>query len=342
MSGYYTGRSRDADVDVLCASVQTLARAEHLERFAPQHFDYVVIDEFHHAAAGTYRRLLAHFAPSFLLGLTATPDRTDQSDILSLCDDNLVYSCHLFDGIQAGLLAPFHYYGIQDESVDYREVPWRNGRFDPEQLSNKLATLARARHALREWRSKAQKRTLAFCVSIAARRLHGGAVQTAPACVAAAVYAGSALGRAQALEQAARRARCRSSSRSTCSTRAWTCPSIDTVMMLRPTESKILFLQQLGRGLRRSDGKQHLVVLDFIGNHHSFLQKPQALFGVGATYQALAAFARKVEQNALELPAGCYVNYDLDDHRVPEVAGQRRAAEGLRGTARRARAGGRP
>jgi hypothetical protein len=163
--GYYTGRSRDADVDVLCASVQTLAKAEHLERFAPQHFDYVVIDEFHHAAAGTYRRLLAHFAPSFLLGLTATPDRTDQSDILSLCDDNLVYSCHLFAGIQAGLLAPFHYHGIQDESVDYREVPWRNGRFDPEQLSNKLATLARARHALREWRSKAQQRTLAFCVS---------------------------------------------------------------------------------------------------------------------------------------------------------------------------------
>lgn len=307
--GYYTGRSRDADVDVLCASVQTLARAEHLERFAPQHFDYVVIDEFHHAAAGTYRRLLTHFAPSFLLGLTATPDRTDQSDILSLCDDNLVYSCHLFAGIQAGLLAPFHYHGIQDESVDYREVPWRNGRFDPEQLSNKLATLARARHALREWRSKAQQRTLAFCVST--RHADYMAEQFNRAgVVAAAVYAGSTLGRAQALEKL----------------HAGTLqvvfsvdlfnegvdlPSIDTVMMLRPTQSKILFLQQLGRGLRRSEGKQHLVVLDFIGNHHSFLQKPQALFGVGATYQALAAFARKAEQNALDLPAGCYVNYDL-------------------------------
>lgn len=307
--GYYTGRSRDADVDVLCASVQTLAKAEHLERFAPQHFDYVVIDEFHHAAASTYRRLLTHFAPSFLLGLTATPDRTDQSDILSLCDDNLVYSCHLFAGIQAGLLAPFHYHGIQDESVDYREVPWRNGRFDPEQLSNKLATLARARHALREWRGKAQQRTLAFCVST--RHADYMAEQFTRAGVsAAAVYAGSTLGRAQALEKL----------------HAGTLqvvfsvdlfnegvdlPSIDTVMMLRPTESKILFLQQLGRGLRRSEGKQHLVVLDFIGNHHSFLQKPQALFGVGSTYQALAAFARKAERHALDLPAGCYVNYDL-------------------------------
>jgi len=329
--GYYTGRSRDADVDVLCASVQTLARAEHLERFAPQHFDYVVVDEFHHAAAGTYRRLLTHFAPAFLLGLTATPDRTDQSDILSLCDDNLVYSCHLFTGIQAGLLAPFHYHGIQDESVNYNEVPWRNGRFDPEQLSNKLATLARARHALREWRAKAQQRTLAFCVST--RHADYMADQFTRAGVsAAAVFAGSTLGRAQALEQL----------------HAGTLqvvfsvdlfnegvdlPSIDTVMMLRPTESKILFLQQLGRGLRRSEGKQQLVVLDFIGNHHSFLQKPQALFGVGATYKALAAFARKAERQALELPAGCYVNYDLtiiDFLKSLDSAGPQKDYEALR------------
>jgi superfamily II DNA or RNA helicase/HKD family nuclease/SOS-response transcriptional repressor LexA len=307
--GYYTGRSRDADVDVLCASVQTLAKVEHLERFAPQHFDYVVVDEFHHAAASTYRRLLAHFAPSFLLGMTATPDRTDQSDILSLCDDNLVYGCHVFDGITAGLLAPFHYYGIHDESVDYREVPWRNGRFDPEQLSNKLATLARARHTLREWRSKAQQRTLAFCVST--RHADYMAEQFNRAGVAAAaVYAGSTLGRAQALERL-HAGMLRVLFSVDLFSEGVDLPSIDTVMMLRPTESKILFLQQLGRGLRRSEGKQHLVVLDFIGNHHSFLQKPQALFGVGSTYQALAAFARKAEQKALDLPPGCYVNYDL-------------------------------
>jgi superfamily II DNA or RNA helicase/SAM-dependent methyltransferase/SOS-response transcriptional repressor LexA len=307
--GYYTGRSRDADVDVLCASVQTLAKAEHLERFAPQHFDYVVIDEFHHAAAATYRQLLAHFAPSFLLGLTATPERTDQSDILSLCDDNLVYSCHLFAGIQAGLLAPFHYHGIQDESVDYREVAWRNGRFDPEQLSNKLATLARARHALREWRSKAQRRTLAFCVST--RHADYMAEQFTRAGVsAAAVYSGSSMGRAQALE-GLHAGMVQVVFSVDLFNEGVDLPSIDTVMMLRPTESKILFLQQLGRGLRRSEGKQHLVVLDFIGNHHSFLQKPQALFGIGATYRALAAFAREAERQALDLPAGCYVNYDL-------------------------------
>lgn len=307
--GYFTGRSRDGDVDVLCASVQTLGKASHLERFAPQHFDYIVVDEFHHAAAATYRRLLAHFAPSFMLGLTATPDRTDQSDILSLCDDNLVFGCPLFEGISSGLLAPFHYYGIHDESVDYKEVPWRNGRFDPEALSNKLATLARARHALTQWRAKAQKRTLAFCVStrhadyMADHFTHAGVS-------AAAVYAGSELGRAQALEKLED-----GSLQVVFSVDLFNegvdLPSIDTVLMLRPTESKILFLQQLGRGLRQHEGKQQLVVLDFIGNHQAFLGKPQALFGVGATYKALAEFGRKVEKSALELPDGCYVNYDL-------------------------------
>jgi superfamily II DNA or RNA helicase/HKD family nuclease/SOS-response transcriptional repressor LexA len=307
--GYFTGRSRDGDVDVLCASVQTLGKASHLERFAPQHFDYIVVDEFHHAAAATYRRLLAHFAPSFMLGLTATPDRTDQSDILSLCDDNLVFGCPLFKGITSGLLAPFHYYGIHDESVDYKEVPWRNGRFDPEELSNKLATLARARHALTQWRAKAQKRTLAFCVSTR----HADYMAdhfTRAGVAAAAVYAGSELGRAQALEKL-EDGRLQVVFSVDLFNEGVDLPSIDTVLMLRPTESKILFLQQLGRGLRRHEGKQQLVVLDFIGNHQAFLGKPQALFGVGVTYKALAEFGRKVENTALELPNGCYVNYDL-------------------------------
>ncbi len=329
--GYFTGRSRDGDVDVLCASVQTLGKASHLERFAPQHFDYIVVDEFHHAAAATYRRLLAHFAPSFMLGLTATPDRTDQSDILSLCDNNLVFGCPLFEGISSGLLAPFHYYGIHDDSVDYKEVPWRNGRFDPEELSNKLATLARARHALTQWRAKAKKRTLAFCVSTR----HADYMAdhfTRAGVLAAAVYAGSELGRAQALEKLED-----GSLQVVFSVDLFNegvdLPSIDTVLMLRPTESKILFLQQLGRGLRRHEGKQQLVVLDFIGNHQAFLGKPQALFGVGATYKALAEFGRKAEKNALELPNGCYVNYDLsivDFLKSLDSAGPQKDYEALR------------
>ena len=307
--GFYAGRVRDIEVDVLCASVQTLSRTAHLERFSPQHFDYIVIDEFHHASAATYRRVLAYFAPRFLLGLTATPDRTDQSDILSLCDDNLVFTHNLFAGIECGLLAPFHYYGIYDDSVDYREIPWRNGRFEPEQLSNKLATLARARHVLREWRQRGQQRTLAFCVST--RHADYMAAQFSQAgVVAAAVYSGSDLSRGDALAQL-RDGRLAVVFSVDLFNEGVDLPSIDTVMMLRPTESKILFLQQLGRGLRKVEGKDQLVVLDFIGNHHSFLHKPSALLGIGTSYRQLAEFARQIEQQRVQLPDGCYINYDL-------------------------------
>ena len=307
--GFYMGQTRDTQVDVLCASVQTLGRNAHLERFPPDHFDYIVIDEFHHAAAPTYRRLLGHFQPRFLLGLTATPDRTDQSDILSLCDDNLVFTRDLFVGIEAGVLAPFHYYGIWDESVDYREIPWRNGRFDPEQLSNKLATLARARHALKQWRDRSQQRTLAFCVSIRHADFMAEQFQRA-GIAAAAVYGGSDLSRGEALQRLTD-GRLQVIFSVDLFSEGVDLPSIDTILMLRPTESKILFLQQLGRGLRRAEGKEKLVVLDFIGNHHAFLHKTQALAQAGTTYRELAAFARKLEAGRLELPDGCFINYDL-------------------------------
>jgi len=305
----YLDKEHDLQADVLCASVQTLGRNIHLERFSQDHFDYIVIDEFHHAAAPTYRRLLNYFSPRFLLGLTATPDRTDQSDILSLCDDNLVFSCGLINGINLGLLSPFHYYGIFDDSVDYSEIPWRNGKFDPAMLSNKLATLARSRHALRIWQQHKQERTLAFCVSkmhadFMAQQFSNAGV---PCC---AVYSGSEANRVEAMD-GLRDGKIKIIFSVDLFSEGVDLPSIDTVMMLRPTESKILFLQQLGRGLRKSDGKEKLVILDFIGNHKSFLHKPQGLLGIGSSYKKLAEFARSTERNQLELPVGCFVNYDL-------------------------------
>ncbi|HKJ76965.1 MAG TPA: DUF3427 domain-containing protein, partial [Gammaproteobacteria bacterium] len=307
--GYYSGRQKDSDVDLLFASIQTLGRDEHLERFAADHFDYIVVDEFHHASAPTYRRLLQHFSPRFLLGLTATPDRTDQSDILSFCDDNQVFHYDLFGAIDKGWLCPFTYHGIYDEQVDYQEIPWRSGRFDPEVLSNKLATLGRARHALREWREKRQQRTLAFCCSrkhadFMAEQFQREGVR------AASVHGTSTLNRSEALE------RLRTGNLDVIFSvdlfnEGMDLPGIDTVMMLRPTDSKVLFLQQLGRGLRQHDDKERLVVLDFIGNHNGFLNKPQALLGAGAGYRDLARLAKQLERGELELPAGCFVNYDL-------------------------------
>ena len=308
--GFYMGKQRDHSVDILCASIQTLGKESHLERFAPQHFDYIVVDEFHHAAAPTYHRLLKYFAPQFLLGLTATPDRTDRSDILSLCDDNLVYEYPLFDGVRGDFLVPFHYYGIYDETVEYQEIPWRNGKFDPDLLAHKLATMGRARHALRVWNQHKQIRTLAFCVSRAhadfmARYFQKNKIR------AVAVHGDSEMSRGEALELL------ESGDLDVIFSvdlfnEGVDLPAIDTVLLLRPTESKVLFLQQIGRGLRKSDGKDRLVILDFVGNHQSFLHKPQALMGQSMNQRQLADFARKAEQNRLELPDGCFVNYDLE------------------------------
>ena len=137
--GYYTGQDKAPDADVLFASIQTLGRKAHLQRFDPRRFDYIVVDEFHHAAAHTYRKVIAWFEPRFLLGLTATPERTDGADLLTLCGDNLVYRCDVAEGIRRGLLCPFDYFGVPDE-VDYSNIPWRSSHFDEAALTAAVAT----------------------------------------------------------------------------------------------------------------------------------------------------------------------------------------------------------
>ncbi len=309
--GKYNGKEHELNVDMLFASIQTLGKARHLEKFRKGHFDYVVVDEFHHAAARTYRQLLSHFEPGFLLGLTATPDRTDQSDILHFCDDNLVFNEGLFDGIRAKLLCPFDYRGIGDDTVNYQAISWRNGKFDPNQLLNQLATTSRARHNLEQWRICRQKRTLAFCMS----KKHADFMakyfnRNGEASVS--VHSESEIPRNVALEQL-RQGEIDVLFSVDLFNEGIDLPSVDTVMMLRPTESKIVFLQQLGRGLRThpESGKEKLVVLDFIGNHTSFFRKPEALFNTGVTNSARKAFLRQVNEESLPLPAGCFVNYDL-------------------------------
>ncbi len=310
-TGRYTGKEKNNAMQsaIVFASIQTIGRNNHLTRFANDHFDYLIVDEFHHAAARSYQRLLNYFQPAFLLGLTATPERTDQADILSLCDNNLVYRRDLFAGIEAKLLCPFHYRGIADKHVDYQEITWRNGKFDPHQLLNKLATHARAKQALQEWQAHKQQCTLAFCISQKQADFMA-AFFVKQGYKAASVHSQSAIRRNDALAQLAQ-----GTLEIIFSVDLFNegvdLPSIDTIMMLRPTESTIIFLQQLGRGLRTHETKEKLVVLDFIGNHISFFRKPEALFKCGTSKQERQDFIRQLKDNTLALPQGCYVNYDL-------------------------------
>ncbi|WP_422466467.1 DEAD/DEAH box helicase family protein [Endozoicomonas sp. ALC013] len=302
--GFYNGKERTANADLLFASVQTLGRHSHLKQFASDHFDYIVVDEFHHAHAATYRNILSHFSPGFLLGLTATPERTDQADILNLCDNNLVFERNLIIGINSGLLAPFHYYGIEDKHVDYDEIPWRSGKFSIDQLTHAFASKKRARHILNHWQEKRQQRTLAFCISQRHAEFMASEFKTA-GYRAEAVYNGSELRRHEALSQL-EHGELDVLFSVDLFNEGTDLPAIDTVLMLRPTESKILFLQQLGRGLRLHHQKTHLVVIDFIGNHKSFLIKPVALHN-GHSFKQLA---KQITTGSAELPDGCFVNYE--------------------------------
>jgi hypothetical protein len=308
--GYFTGERKDHQADVLFASVQTLSRRAHLEAFSPEHFDYVVVDEFHHASAATYRRMIQYFKPSFLLGLTATPERSDGADLLDLCGGNLIYRCDLTEGIRQQLLCPFTYYGVPDE-IDYSNIPWRSTRFDEQKLTEAAATQSRARNALDQLRTRGGRRTLAFCVSqrhadFMAEFFEENGVR------AVAVHAGpKSAPRTESLE------RLRAGDLQVICTvdmfnEGVDVPELDTVMMLRPTESRVVWLQQFGRGLRKSGAAKRLTVIDYIGNHRTFLLKPQTLFNLGHGDAAIQNLLEQLQAGTAELPPGCEVTYDLE------------------------------
>ena len=138
----FTGDERDPDGDVVFA--QRAVAPPQPRPISIDEFDYIVVDEFHHAAAATYRRVIAHFQPRCFLGLTATPERADNADLLALCGDNVIYDCGLAEGIKRELLSPFRYRAIPDVA-DYEHIPWRNGRIrsGPHSRRNRHCSAAR-------------------------------------------------------------------------------------------------------------------------------------------------------------------------------------------------------
>lgn len=308
--GLLTGDVKDRDASVLFASVSTLSRPNQLAAFAPDAFDYIVIDEFHHASASTYLRLIRYFQPKFLLGLTATPDRTDGGDLLALCDENLVYRCDVAAGIRHELLAPFHYFGVPD-SVDYANIPWRSARFDEAALTQAVATQARAANALEQWRKRGAGRTLGFCVSQAHADFMAQYFRAA-GLRAQAVHSGPrSAPRSESLDQL-ERGELDVLFAVDMFNEGLDIRRVDTVLMLRPTESKILWLQQIGRGLRRSAEKTHLRIIDYIGNHKVFLNKPAALLGMFGLELPPREMVAALRGRNFQLPPGCDVTYELE------------------------------
>jgi len=303
------GSSDALDTDVVLGSVQKLARERWLDELSRQRWDYVVIDEVHHAAADSYRRVLSRLDAGFVLGLTATPDRQDEGDVLGLLDDHLAFRADLDRGIGEGFLSPFKYLGLRD-TVDYADIPWRNRRFDPEVLAQAVQTELRMQRLWDAWSANPGTRTLVFCASIAHAQFVGrwlgargvrlevvhsgeGSADRELALAKLKVGALDALATVDLFNEGV------------------DIPSVDRVAMLRPTESPILFLQQLGRGLRKSPGKTAVTVIDFVGNHKVFLDRVGRLISIGSKYpwQVLDGF---LAGQQVELPPGCSVEVELE------------------------------
>ncbi len=276
--GYVLGGCAEFDRDIVFGSIQTLARPDSLNSPELRDFDYVVIDEFHHAAADGYQRLLTVLSPRFLLGLTATPFRGDNRDLLSLCDGNLAYQVGLFEAIAFGWLVPFRYYGVADVVTYGDDLLTASKTYDVVRLTARVNTAERAALVLKHFHAHPSRAALGFCVSIDHADFMARAFNEAGIAAAAVHSRPGSVDRADAIARLSD-GRLRILFTVDLFNEGVDIPCVDLVLFLRPTESMTIFLQQLGRGLRLHESKPFLTVLDFIGNYRNAHVKLPLLAG---------------------------------------------------------------
>lgn len=308
--GFFYGKQKDTGKAVIFASVATLGRSEYLTEdfFAPNYFDYLVIDEFHHAVNDQYQRIVNYFKPQFLLGLTATPERMDGKKIYEICDYNVPYEISLKEAINKGALVPFHYYGIYDET-DYSSLHLVKGRYDEKELNETyIGNVKRYDLIYKYYMKYRSKRALGFCCS----RQHAEEMAKEfckRGIESVAVYSNAdgefSEDRDRAIEKL-KNQEIRVIFSVDMFNEGVDIAALDMVMFLRPTESPIVFLQQLGRGLRTSKGKEYLNVLDFIGNYEK-AGRAQLLLSGGKSFREKTAY----DYNDIEYPDDCIVDFDM-------------------------------
>lgn len=277
--GILSANHKDFHKPYLFATINMLSKEENLTQFTPTHFDYIIIDETHRAGASSYLKILNYFQPQFLLGMTATPERTDGFDIYQLFDHNIAYEIRLNQAMQENLLCPFHYFGITDITVDNQEIN-DNSTF------NDLTTDARITHIINQSQyygfSGERLRGLIFCSQIEEAQILSQKFNERGFNTIALSGKDSQETRTNAIHKLEQK------ERSTGLDYIFTVdimnegidiPAINQIIMLRPTKSAIIFVQQLGRGLRKYPQKDYVVILDFIGNYQNNFMIPIALSG---------------------------------------------------------------
>ena len=308
--GFFYGKQKDTDKSVIFASVATLGRKEYLTEdfFAPDYFNYLVIDEFHHAVNEQYQRIVNYFRPQFLLGLTATPERMDGKNIYEICDYNVPYEISLKEAINKGALVPFHYYGIYDET-DYSSLHFIKGHYDEKELNEAyIGNVKRYDLIYKYYMKYRSKSALGFCCS----RKHAEEMAKEfckRGINSVAVYSNAdgefSEERDKAIDKL-KNQEIRVIFSVDMFNQGVDIATLDMVMFLRPTESPIIFLQQLGRGLRTSKGKEYLNVLDFIGNYEKAGKAPLLLSG-GKSLIEKSGY----NYSDMEYPDDCIVDFDM-------------------------------
>ncbi len=305
-------RGREPETrDHLFLSIQTFNSRDMADTIPPDHYDYVVVDEFHHAAAPSYRRLLETISPKVLLGLTATPERADNLDVLGHFDNHISAELRLPDAINRTLLSPFQYFCVTDV-VDLSSLRWQRGGYLIEDLDGLYTgNDARANLVIEKVHQylldPTEARGLGFCVSVAHAEYMAARFRAAG--LSAECLCGDS--RTEVRQDVQRRLRDLETNfifTVDLYNEGVDIPEVDTVLFLRPTESLTVFLQQLGRGLRRAEGKECLTVLDFVGQaHHSYR--------FDLKFRALLAdrhqdIGEEIQQQFPHLPAGCAVQME--------------------------------
>lgn len=311
-TGLFYSAQKDFGTDMLFAIVNTLGKEEYLNEnyFDRDYFDYIIVDEFHHAVSNSYQKILNYFKPKFLLGLTATPERMDNKDVYSICDYNVAYEIRLKEAIGRGELAPFDYYGIYDETVNYDNIEFRNGKYNEKSLEEALQISKRANLILKHYMKFKTKRALGFCTSkphaeYMAKYFSENGVKSV------AVYSGEQGENTERRDEAIKNlnlGKIQIIFSVDMFNEGLDIPSIDMVLFLRPTQSPTVFLQQLGRGLRKSEDKTVLKVLDFIGNYKKANMIPFLLSG--KPYSKTELLTKKVTE--FEYPEDCHIDFDFN------------------------------
>ena len=298
----YSGAGREDSAEYLFATIQSIAN--DLDKFKPDSFDYIVIDETHRAEAATYQKVMSFFKPFFMLGMTATPERTDGIHVFSLFDHKIAYEIRLHQALKENMLVPFHYYGVSDLIIDGEPI-------DDNTEFNKLCSLERVKHILHfaNFYGACDKiiRGLVFVSGVneaqeMARQFNEAAIPTI-----ALTGKNSHEVRQRAIDRL-EKGEIRYIISVDIFNEGVDIPSVNQVLMIRPTQSAIIYVQQLGRGLRKAENKQYLTVLDFIANYKNSFLVPVALYG--DTSFNKDNLRKLLVGESQGLPGACTIDFD--------------------------------